>query len=228
MEKVPIICCENLSLGYGRDIVLKNISLNIPQGVFLPFIGPNGAGKTTLLRGILGLLKPAGGFIRTPFKHKPAGYVPQQKSIDALFPLTVREIVMMGFYPRLKWWGKPGEEDKKILEESLEELKLTGHAHKNYRDLSGGTKQKTLIARALISGAEVFIMDEPTSELDDASQKEVFKHLLRFVSEQKKTVLIAHHGLDDLSLLAESVCMVDHGEVKIINVKDIKNLSKVK
>ena len=140
---ITIIHCENLSLGYGKEIVLKDISLEIPQGIFLPFIGPNGAGKTTLLRGILGLLKPQKGHIHTPFKHKPAGYVPQQKSIDPLFPLTVQEIVMMGFYPRLHWWKKPGRLDKRILDETLEELKLSEYAHKNYRDLSGGTKQKT-------------------------------------------------------------------------------------
>lgn len=221
-EKTAIIRCENLSLGYGKEIVLKNVFLEIPQGIFLPFIGPNGAGKTTLLRGILGLLKPKKGYIHTPFRYKPAGYVSQQKSIDPLFPLTVREIVMMGFYPRLGWWKRPSKTDKKTLDEALEELKLTKYAHKNYRDLSGGTKQKTLIARALISGAEVFILDEPTSELDDLSQKEVLDHLLRFVLEQKKTVLIAHHGLDDLSLHASCVCIVNHGKVRIINADEVK------
>lgn len=223
-EKTAIIRCEDLSLGYGKEIVLKNIFLKIPQGIFLPFIGPNGAGKTTLLRGILGLLKPKKGYIHTPFRHKPAGYVPQQKSIDSLFPLTVQEIMMMGFYPRLGWWRRPSERDRKILDETLEELKLTEYAHKNYRDLSGGTKQKTLIARALVSGADIFIMDEPTPELDDSSQKEVLNHLLRFVSEQKKTVLIAHHGLNNLSLYASCVCIVNQGEVRIINADEVKKV----
>lgn len=222
-----LIECKNLTLGYEGEKVLENISLSIPQGVFLPFVGPNGAGKTTLLKGILGLIQPMAGEIRTPFKQAPAGYVPQHKAIDSLFPLTVREIVSMGFYPKLGWWKKPGKEENRILEEALEELRLTQHAHKNYRDLSGGTKQKTLIARALVSGAEVFIMDEPTSELDEASERNVFEHLFRFVKEENKTVLFAHHGLNEWAYSAAlEVCMVNQGEVKKMSVQEFKSKSK--
>src|SRR5688572_8655369 len=131
-----IISCKRVTLGYSRNVILKDVSLDIPRGVLLPFVGPNGAGKTTLLRAILGLLKPMKGRIETPFAHAPAGYVPQLKSIDPLFPLTVREIVAMGFYPRLGWWGRLGTPERCTLDEALEELALTKHAHKNYRDLS--------------------------------------------------------------------------------------------
>ena len=223
LGKESIIICENLSLGYGRDIILQNVSLRIPRGVFLPFVGPNGAGKTTLLRGILGLLKPFQGMIHAPFNKAPAGYVPQHKAIDPLFPLTVREITAMGLYPKLGWWKKASKADQDRIDEALEELKLTEHAHKNYRDLSGGTKQKTLIARALVSGAEVFIMDEPTSELDEASERKVIEHLSGFVTKQHKTVLIAHHGLHDLiSSYASRVCLVNHGRVKIMTRAELE------
>ena len=220
-----IIKCENVTLGYGRDVVLENVSLDIPPGVFLPFVGPNGAGKTTLLRGILGLIPPLQGIIHTPFKRTPAGYVPQHKSIDPLFPLTVREIVTMGLYPHLGWFRKPGSKDEKTIDEALAELKLTEHAHKNYRDLSGGSKQKVLIARAFVSGAEVFIMDEPTSELDEASENEVFHHLSEMVSKHQKTVLMAHHGLDRLtaSSATSEVCMVNHGKVKRVKLTDVQS-----
>ncbi len=223
-SKDPIIRCENVTLGYGRDIILEDVSLAIPRGIFLPFIGPNGAGKTTLLRGILGLIKPMKGEINAPFDHSPAGYVPQHKSIDPLFPLTVREIVAMGFYPELGWWKGQGSDHKRRLDEALEELKLTEHAHKNYRDLSGGTKQKTLVARAFVSGADVFIMDEPTSELDEASEKEVFRHLSDFVLKHRKTVLMAHHGLNQLisSSASSEVCIVNHGKVQMAKVTDLK------
>ncbi len=219
-----MIRCQNVTLGYGRDMVLENVTLEIPRGVFLPFIGPNGAGKTTLLRGILGLIKPLKGKIETPFQALPAGYVPQHKSVDPLFPLTVREIVAMGFYPRLGWWKKPRAQDKKLLEQALEELKLTPHAHKNYRDLSGGTKQKTLVARAFVSGADVFIMDEPTSELDETSEKEVFHHLAELVLKHQKTVLMAHHGLNQLirSSATSEICLVNHGRVKKMKIQDFK------
>lgn len=222
MIKDTIIRCENLSLGYGKDTILDEVSLAIPRGIFLPFIGPNGAGKTTLLRSILGLVKPIKGRIHTPFKDTPAGYVPQQKSIDPLFPVTARQIVIMGLYPAIGWWRRLNKEDKKVVDEAMEELKLTEHSHKNYRDLSGGTKQKVLIARALVSGADVFIMDEPTSELDEKSEKEVLHHLHHFVLDKKKTVLIAHHGIHDLSLYASTLCLVNHGKVSLINNDEIK------
>ncbi len=220
----PIIRCERATLGYGRDVVLKDVSLSIPGGILLPFVGPNGAGKTTLLRAILGLIQPLKGRIVTPFAEAPAGYVPQLKSIDPLFPLTVREIIAMGFYPQLGWWGRMGRKQHRALDEALEELALTPHAHKNYRDLSGGTKQKTLIARALVSGAEVFIFDEPTSELDHASERTVVSHLQRLVRDKHKTVLLAHHGLQDVHLKAAQVCLVNHGVVSLVPADQIKPL----
>ncbi len=221
-EKTAVIRCEHVTLGYGRDVVLNDISLTIPGGILLPFVGPNGAGKTTLLRAILGLIKPLKGRIETPFGRVPAGYVPQHKSIDPLFPLTVRQIIAMGFYPRLRWWGRSGRREARLLDEALEELALTEHAYKNYRDLSGGTKQKALIARALVSGAEVFILDEPTSELDDASERVVVSHLWRLVREKHKTVLLAHHGLQDAQLKASQVCLVNHGTVSLVNADHVK------
>lgn len=213
----PIIRCKNLTLGYGRDVVLNQVSLDIPRGTFVSFTGPNGAGKTTLLRGILGLLKPMGGSIKTPFHQNPAGYVPQHKSIDPLFPLTVRGIIKMGLYPKLGWWKNPDASQKKNLELILNKLKLTEHAHKNYRDLSGGTKQKVLIARALVSGAEVFILDEPTSELDEDTEAEVLQHLQRFVLNEGKTVLMVLHGMNHPAVrMASHVCVVDHGKISFL------------
>jgi ABC-type Mn2+/Zn2+ transport system ATPase subunit len=225
MDASVIIQCKDVALGYGRDVVLEHVSLDIPRGVFLPFVGPNGAGKTTLLRAMLGLLKPLRGHIETPFRRLPAGYVPQHKTIDSLFPLTVREIVMMGFYPRLGWWRQPGRHERQALEEALEALQLTPHARKNYRDLSGGTKQKTLVARALLSGAEVFILDEPTAELDEASERAVWAHLRHLVRAKQKTVLIAHHGLHDLHLESSQVCFVNHRQARIVPIGELKQLS---
>lgn len=208
--------CRNLTLGYGRDVVLENVTLQIPKGVFLPVIGPNGAGKTTFLRAVLGLIKPLSGSLESAFAGRPAGYVPQHKTIDPLFPVTVRRIVSMGLYPRLGWWKKPSAEHLREIDAALEELNLLPHQNKNYRDLSGGTKQKVLIARALVSGAEIFVMDEPASELDETSEREVFAHLKRFVQEQGKTVLLAHHGIGGiLGTAADEVCVVQRRKMEM-------------
>jgi ABC-type Mn2+/Zn2+ transport system ATPase subunit len=221
VDAEPIIVCEHVCVAYDDQQVLHDVSLEIPRGAFVPFIGPNGAGKTTLLRAILGLLKPQRGRIRTPFSRAPPGYVPQQKSIDPLYPVSVRQIVTMGLYGRLGWWRRPTQAQRAAVEAAMERLGLADHAYKRYSELSGGMKQKVLVARALVNGPEVVVMDEPTSELDQASEEDILAHLYRLSNEQGKTVLLAHHGLDALADMAIWVCLVDHGYVRVASAKDL-------
>lgn len=217
----PIIVCEHVSVAYGTEEVLHDVSLRVPRGAFVPFVGHNGAGKTTLLRVILGLLKPQQGRVLTPFDRSPPGYVPQQKSIDPLYPLSLRQIVRMGLYPRLGWWRRPGRDLRDAVEATLRAFGLADHAHKRYAELSGGMKQKALIARALVSGADVIVMDEPTSELDEPSERDVMAHLVRLHREEGKTVLLAHHGLDDVAREASLVCLVKHGRALLAPPEDL-------
>lgn len=216
----PLIVCEGVCMSYGRQEVLHDVSLEIEAGSLLPFVGPNGAGKTTLLRGILGLLKPTGGRIRTPFHRAPPGYVPQQKAIDPLYPVTTRQIVEMGLFPELGWWRQPNRGQRVRVDGVLERFGLAGHQRKTFGELSGGMKQKALLARAFVSGAEVFIMDEPTSELDEASEREVLGYLKALCSEDGKTVLLAHHGIDQAGAFATHVCVVNHGRVRLQDARD--------
>ncbi|MDP7254251.1 MAG: ATP-binding cassette domain-containing protein [Planctomycetota bacterium] len=208
------IVCEHVSVAYGHEEVLHDVCLEIQRGAFMPFVGPNGAGKTTLLRAILGLLKPRRGRILTPFHRSPPGYVPQQKSIDPLYPVSVRQIVTMGLYPQVSWWRKHGSTHKETVQHALEQFGLADHSHKTYAELSGGMRQKSLIARAFASGAEVFVMDEPTSELDEDSETEVLDHLFRLSQKEGKTVLLAHHGLDHVTEQVSMLCVVNHGRVQ--------------
>lgn len=219
-----IIVCEHVSIAYGRQDVVQDACLGIAPGTLLPFVGPNGAGKTTLLRAILGLLPLRQGVIHTPFKDKPAGYVPQQKSIDPLYPVTARQIVEMGFYPELGCWRRPGADQLRRVADVLERFGLTEHQHKAFGELSGGMKQKALLGRALVSEADVFIMDEPTSELDEDSEREVLAHLVSLVRTEGKTVLLAHHGLDQAGGLAEKVCVVHHGHVQLASLAEARQL----
>ena len=211
----PIIVCDRVSIAYGRQEVVHDACLEVPRGVLLPFVGPNGAGKTTLLRAILGLLKPSAGNIRTPFADTPAGYVPQQKSIDPLYPVSTRQIVEMGLYPELGPWRRPGAEQRRRVDDVLARFGLAEHRRKTFGELSGGMKQKALLARALVSGAEVFVLDEPTSELDEDTERDVLAHLVALVRDEGKTVLLAHHGLDQAAALADRVCVVHHGRVHL-------------
>lgn len=210
-----IIRCRDVWLGYGRDDVVRGVTMDIPPGIFMPFIGPNGAGKSTLLRAILGLMRPRKGAIYTPFKTKPPGYVPQQKMLDPLFPVSVRQVVTMGAYPRLGFWRRPKGAHQERIDKALERFALVEHQHKTYAQLSGGMRQKALLARAFVSNADVYVMDEPTSELDEQSEDEVLEHLYRLCDEDGATVLIAHHGQDKITSFADSICFMEHGRARI-------------
>jgi manganese/zinc/iron transport system ATP- binding protein len=220
----PVIVCEHVAIAYGRQAVVHDACLAIPAGTLVPFVGPNGAGKTTLLRAILGLLPTSRGVIRTPFAAKPAGYVPQQKTIDPLYPVTTRQIVEMGLYPELGWWRRPDAAQRRRVMAVLERFRLTDHAEKAFGELSGGMKQKALLGRALVNGADVFIMDEPTSELDEATEQEVLAELVRLVRKEGKTVLLAHHGLDQAGSLSGTVCVVNHGRVTLATIPEARDL----
>ncbi|MDI6775115.1 MAG: ATP-binding cassette domain-containing protein [Verrucomicrobiota bacterium] len=220
----PLIVCEHVHVAYGRQEVLHDVCLEIPRGVLLPFVGPNGAGKTTLLRAILGLVKPARGRILTPFAANPAGYVPQHKAIDPLYPVTTRQIVDMGIYPELGWWRRPNREQSERVDRVLARLGLAEHQRKTFGELSGGMKQKALLGRALVSGADVFVMDEPTSELDERSEKDMLAHLEALCRDDGRTVLLAHHGIEQAALLTASVCVVHHGRARVADIAHAREL----
>ncbi len=219
-----IIACEHVHVAFGRQEVLHDVCIEIPSGILLPFVGPNGAGKTTLLRTLLGLLKPVRGRVQTPFAGTPAGYLPQQKSIDPLYPVTTRQIVEMGLYPELGWWRLPCSVQRRRVDGVLERFGLTEHQSKAFGELSGGMKQKAVLGRALVSGADVFIMDEPTLELDEASEREVLAHLATLSREGGKTVLLAHHGIDQAEAISAKVCVVNHGRARIVDIEQARQL----
>jgi ABC-type Mn2+/Zn2+ transport system ATPase subunit len=222
--KTPAVICKQVCIGYDGADVVRNVSLTIESGSFLPVVGLNGAGKTTLLRAILGLLSPRRGSIQADFGGRPAGYVPQQRVIDPMLPLSVRQLVAMGLHGELGFWRRPSSAQRARLDQALQRLDLLPHADKTFAELSGGMKQKTLVARALVSNAEVYIMDEPTSELDAGSEWDVLSTLHQ-LSQDGKTVLIAHHGLGVIGDLAKQVCLMEHGGARLTPVEEMRQLS---
>lgn len=211
-----VILCEGVHVVLGRQEILRGLSLAIPRGGLVPIVGPNGAGKTTLLRAMLGLVPLRRGRIFTPFARRPPGYVPQLKSVDPLYPVPVRRIVEMGLYPRLGWWRRPGREERRMVDEALERLGLLAHQRKVFAELSGGMKQKALLARAFVTAAEVLLLDEPTSELDGEGEREVLRHLRALSVEGGRTIVFVHHGLHQAARLAQSLCWVEHGRARMI------------
>ncbi|MFC1736775.1 metal ABC transporter ATP-binding protein [Candidatus Hydrogenedentota bacterium] len=217
-----IIACSDISLGYGKEIVIEKANLKIRRDSFLPLIGPNGAGKTTLLRGILGLIKPFSGRISTPFAEKAPGYVPQQARLDPIYPLTVRQIIAMGRHSSRFPWQEMSQTDDNMIKNAASVVGLESVLDKMFRELSGGMKQKTLIARALAMDADVIILDEPTSEVDKPTEIDILDHLHDLHEEHHKTVVLVCHAIGYVPRYADSFCVVNHGSVEIISKEELE------
>ncbi|MBN2041524.1 MAG: ABC transporter ATP-binding protein [Spirochaetes bacterium] len=188
------IVINNLSFGYNlNQPVLKDINLQIKEKEIVTIIGPNGGGKTTLLRLILGLLKPDTGTIFIDGKpprsaQKNIGYVPQQSSFDKKFPITVSDVVLSG---RIKTFGYYSKKDKAKATESLEEVGLSGIETKPFFSLSGGQQQRVLIARALSTDTDLLLLDEPTSNVDPSTGRNM-NSLLKRLNDRLTIVLVSH------------------------------------
>jgi manganese/zinc/iron transport system ATP- binding protein len=221
MSERPVIQCRGVTVSYGRDVVLDRVDLTVPRGTLLPFVGPNGAGKTTLLKACLGLIPHQGGELRCDFGAVPPAYVPQQKQLDPIYPVSVDELVAMGLYPELGCWRRPDAAQRRRVDAVLAQFGLLQHRRKHFGELSGGLRQKTLLARAVVSRAEVLVMDEPTAGLDAASEAELLKLIRTLNADEGKTVLWVHHRLDQCAALARQVCWVDKHGVRLTDVSEV-------
>src|SRR5881397_2697705 len=164
----PLLRLRGVSLGYKGRPVLDGVSFVIERGEFAALLGPNGAGKTTLFRGILGLIPVLAGRIEYGFDRRtsPPGYVPQRESLDPIFPLTVLEVVLMGTFARLRPLQPAGRRQHRLAAECLAQVGLEAIAAQPFWALSGGQKERILIARALAAEPRLLLLDEPTAGVD--------------------------------------------------------------
>jgi ABC-type cobalamin/Fe3+-siderophores transport system ATPase subunit len=191
----PFVRFDRVQLGYGRQVVLDNVNLDIFPGDFFGLVGPNGSGKTTLLRCLLGILKPLSGQVtRAPGLR--VGYVPQREMLDTLFPLTALDIVLMGRYPHAGLFRSPRHTDRDIALQCLQQVGLADSAGKLYRELSGGQRQRVLIARALAVEPSLLVLDEPTNGLDLPTEAAILGLIERLHSEGSLTIVLVSHVLN--------------------------------
>lgn len=186
-----MIDVEDLTVHYGKNPILWDITFRIPKGVLAGILGPNGAGKSTLLKAILKIVKPLSGTII--FSGKVA-YVPQRESIDWDFPITALEVVTMGRYGKLGLFGRLRKADKQAALSMLEYVGMAAYADRQISQLSGGQQQRLFIARALMQDADLLLLDEPFAGVDLATEKAIMD-LLRKQRDSGKTILIVHHDL---------------------------------
>ncbi len=203
---------RGVSLGYGATPILHNLSFTIEEGDFFAAVGPNGAGKTTILRAILRILVPQAGEIRLANRAASPlafGYVPQERELDPIFPLTAQEIVLMGRTKRLGPWRRWGNEDRRIALRSLEEAGIAHLAKIPFQELSGGQKQRTLIARALAAEPDVLVFDEPTAGMDLPSERSIMELVRRLHQETHLTIVMVTHNLNVVANYARRLAIVD-------------------
>jgi ABC-type Mn2+/Zn2+ transport system ATPase subunit len=211
----PLLTLRDAALGYDGRTILEHVTLEVAEGEFLALLGPNGAGKTTLLRGIVGLMPVRSGMLRYEFDRasSPIGYVPQRDALDAIFPLTVLEVVLMGTYARLGPLRGAGRAERARATESLERVGMLGAAEQRYSELSGGQKQRVLIARALAAEPRLLVLDEPTAGVDSRAAAAIMDVLGRLNRERSLTVLLVTHQLRMLGGIVDAVLWVQDGTV---------------
>lgn len=226
-----MILFDRVTLGYGRKVILRDVSFSMQSGEYFGLVGPNGAGKTTILRAILGTLKPQAGTVtmRGP-EGRPLrfGYVPQRDSIDSVIPYAARDVVMMGRYRDIGLLRLPGNADQLAVMHSLRQVGVEDLAGSVFRDLSGGQKQRVLIARALASNPDVLVLDEPTNGMDLASRVAMLDLIDALHSRDHLTVIMVSHLLDDVANHARLIALVESGFFQVGPVGEVltgENLS---
>lgn len=211
----PLVELNQVSLSYGAEPILSNISLHLHPGQFAALVGPNGAGKTSLLKLILGAIQPSQGEICIHGKAlngRPApriGYVPQLETVDWNFPVTVEQVVMMGRVRRAGPLPWPSNADRQNVLAVLDRLGIRDLVRRHIRDLSGGQQQRVFLARALIAEPDLLVLDEPTTGVDMHTAEGVL-HLLAELNRQGVTILMTTHDLNTAAAHLPWVICLNH------------------
>jgi len=205
----PLIKIEDLTVGYNKVPVLKNVNLKIFENDFIGVIGPNGGGKTTLLKAILGLLKPLSGTIEfrkdINGSKKQIGYLPQVKHIDRKFPITVFDVVRSGSIMQNQLKGKT--QIKLKINNLLEEMGISNIRNKAIGELSGGQMQRVFLCRAILSKPKVLILDEPDTFVDNRFEGELYEKLR--VLNQEMAIVLVSHDMGTISSYVKTIACVN-------------------
>lgn len=194
---MPLLKCENLSLGYEGRKIIDNLNFEINQGDYLCIVGENGSGKSTLMRTLLGLQPPVSGEIETGdgLKANEIGYLPQQTLVQRDFPASVKEIVISGFQGKCGIKPFYSKAQKKQAMANIEMMGITHLADRCYRELSGGQQQRVLLARALCATGKMLLLDEPVSGLDPKVTAEMYDLIEKLNREHNITIIMISHDI---------------------------------
>jgi zinc/manganese transport system ATP-binding protein len=217
----PVVCAHGLSAGYGTQVIWSNATFDIAPGSFVAILGPNGAGKSTLLRQVLGLIRPLSGTIEVlgeaPRRGNPAiGYVPQARTLDPEVAFRGVDLVRLGldghrFGFAVPWRSQQREHE--AVDRAVAAVGATGYAQRRLGAMSGGERQRLLLAQALVGDPALLLLDEPLANLDVRNQAAMTELIGSVAQARRLTVLLVAHDLNPLRNVIDVVCYVAGGNV---------------
>ena len=208
---------KNLDYQIGGKSILEQICLEVKDGEFVGLIGPNGCGKSTLLKNIYRTYKPDRDTIFLnekdvldfSFKKMAAEMAVMAQENHVEFDFEVRDMVMFARYAKKKFMEVDSATDKKLCEKCLREVGLTGYEHRSYLSLSGGEKQRVLLARVLMQESAFIVLDEPTNHLDVSYQYQI----MDILKKQNVTLFSSIHDLNLASLYCDKIIFLYQGKI---------------
>jgi ABC-type Mn2+/Zn2+ transport system ATPase subunit len=203
-----LVRLDDASIGHGGRALLAGVTVAVEPEDFLAIVGPNGGGKTTLLRTLLGVLPPLSGARRVEAPLR-VGYVPQRDHVDALWPLAVGDVVVMGRVPRAGPGRRLGGPDFEAARRALDRVGLGDLRDRSFGTLSGGQRQRTLIARALASEPRLLALDEPTNGMDPAAELSAMDLLRDLHAAGGIAVVMVSHRLEAVANYARRLAFAD-------------------
>ncbi|GAA4196497.1 metal ABC transporter ATP-binding protein [Microbacterium oryzae] len=210
----PAIELADITVRYGDILALDGASIAVEPGRVTALIGMNGSGKSTLFKTALGLIRPDEGRVRieggspaTARRRGVVGYVPQSEDVDWAFPVSVRDVVMMGRFGRQGITRRPRPEDRAAVATALERVDLADLADRQIGQLSGGQRKRAFVARGIAQGARILLLDEPFAGVDKRSEATIVR-LLRELAADGCAVLVSTHDLHALPQLADEAVLL--------------------
>ncbi|MGO3894047.1 metal ABC transporter ATP-binding protein [Brevibacterium aurantiacum] len=210
----PAIAVNEVTVHYGPVVALDRASFTLEPGRICGLIGMNGSGKSTLFKAIMGMAAPDFGTVTINGESTASarragilGYVPQSEDVDWDFPLSVREVVMMGRYGHMGPLRLRKRADREAVDEALERVELTEYADRQIGQLSGGQKKRAFVARGIAQGATILLLDEPFAGVDKRTEATITS-LLRELAAAGATVLVSTHDLHALPDLADEAILL--------------------
>lgn len=226
-----ILEVKDLSFSYNKqDLVLENVSLEVKNSEFVAVIGDNGSGKSTLFNLIVHFLKPRTGYVKLFNEEKLSkrvvsqiSYVPQLGiELFSSFSTTVQEFIESNLYNEIGPFKFKTKKQKERVINVLNKLGIYHLRQKNIDELSGGQKQKVLIARALVSNPKLILLDEPTTGVDEKSINSFYDILLQLNKEQNIAILLITHSVKDVINYVDKVYCIHHKHLDKVEISDLK------